>query len=102
MVEKEVVKIINNYKKLLLANNCKVKRIFLFGSYAKGTSNSDSDIDIAVILEGLNNTQDELIKLMKFRRNIDDRIEPHPFDNKNFNTDNPFAKEILEKGIEII
>ncbi len=28
-----------------------VKKVYLFGSYAKGTADSDSDIDLAVIVE---------------------------------------------------
>jgi uncharacterized protein len=53
-------------------------RIILFGSYAKGTYNEDSDIDIAVIFNDYNNVNDMQLELMRLRRKIDSRIEPHP------------------------
>ena len=34
------------------------KQIFLFGSYVKGTNREESDIDIAVILDGFENSID--------------------------------------------
>ena len=39
---------------------------------------------------------------MKLRRNYDISIESHPFVNKDFNTDNPFAYEIMKNGEEIL
>jgi len=41
------------------------------------------------------------LKLMKWRRGFDLSIEPHPFDKADFNVDNPFAYEILTKGIDL-
>jgi hypothetical protein len=38
---------------------------------------------------------------MKLRRKFDNRIEPHPFSESDFNTSNPLAKEILKNGLEI-
>ena len=51
-----------------------VKKIGLFGSYAKGTQQSDSDVDIFVEME--ENSYHELIKLLlfleqKFQRKVD-------------------------------
>jgi len=36
--------------------------------------------------------------LLKLRRNIDIRIEPHPFEVKDFNDSNLFACEIIGTG----
>ncbi len=77
------------------------KRIFLFGSYAKGSFNEDSDIDIAVILEDYNNLMDMQLDLMRLRRKIDSRIEPHPFREKEFDISRPIVHEILKYGKEI-
>ena len=59
--------------------NFDYSRMILFGSYAKGNQNEDSDIDIAIILKDFTNVVDMQFQLMKLRRNIDSRIEPHPF-----------------------
>ena len=77
------------------------KEIFLFGSYAKGTDHEDSDIDIAVILKEFKNPVDVQLDLMRLRRKIDSRIEPHPFREKDFNLSNPVVNEILQYGKRI-
>lgn len=76
-------------------------RIILFGSYAKGNYNDDSDIDIAVILKDYNNLIDTQLDLMRLRRKIDSRIEPHPFRERDFNTSNPMVYEIIKFGEDI-
>lgn len=51
--------------------------IYLFGSYAKGTEKPDSDIDIAVIMNTLNdNYLSCSAKLFSIVSTIDYRIEP--------------------------
>ena len=73
-------------------------KIILFGSYAKGNYHEDSDIDIAVILKDYNSLSDIQLDLMRLRRKIDSRIEPHPFREKDFNITNPIVNEILKYG----
>jgi len=38
---------------------------------------------------------------MKLTRNVDTRIEPHPFREKEFEISNPFVQEIVNYGQEI-
>ncbi|PKP33405.1 MAG: nucleotidyltransferase [Bacteroidetes bacterium HGW-Bacteroidetes-16] len=76
-------------------------KIILFGSYAKGNFNEDSDIDIAVILKDYKNLMDIQLDLMRIRRKIDSRIEPHPFRESEFEITNPIVSEILKYGQEI-
>lgn len=76
-------------------------RVILFGSYAKGNYHKDSDIDIAVILKDYNNLIETQLDLMRIRRKIDSRIEPHPFREKDFEATNPIVNEILKYGHNI-
>ena len=76
-------------------------KIIMFGSYAKGNYHKDSDIDIAVILKDYNNLIDTQLGLMRIRRNIDSRIEPHPFREKDFDITNPIVNEIVKYGQDI-
>jgi len=76
-------------------------KIILFGSYAKGNFHEDSDIDIAVILKDYKNLIDIQLELMRLRRKIDSRIEPHPFRENDFNMTNPIVSEIIKYGREI-
>jgi len=76
-------------------------KIILFGSYAKGNYNEDSDIDIAVILKDYNNLIDTQLDLMRIRRKIDSRIEPHPFREKDFDLSSPMVNDIVKYGQDI-
>jgi uncharacterized protein len=76
-------------------------RIILFGSYAKGNFNDDSDIDIAVVFKDYSASVDMQLELMRLRRKIDSRIEPHPFRESDFELSNPIVNEIIKYGQEI-
>jgi len=76
-------------------------KVILFGSYAKGNYNADSDIDIAIVFDDYNNLIDMQLELMRLRRKIDSRIEPHPFRERDFNVSNPLVNEIIKYGQEI-
>jgi len=78
-----------------------IQSALLFGSYARGTNHEDSDIDIAIVLKHVNDIIDTQIELMKLRRKIDLRIEPHPFNFTDFNRSNPVVSEILKYGIRL-
>lgn len=78
-----------------------LKKAYLFGSFARGKEKEDSDIDIALVLENMPDFFSTQKQLMKLRRKIDLRIEPHPIKEQDFNSLNPFAYEIEQTGIEI-
>ena len=100
MDKKDVLNIAREFATAIKTNyDC--KQIFLFGSYAKGTNQEESDIDIAVILGEFENPVDMQLELMRVRRKIDSRIEPHPFREKDFNLANPVANEIMQYGQQI-
>jgi predicted nucleotidyltransferase len=94
---------IKEYIKVLKANKIKIWRMYLYGSYAKNTWHKDSDIDLAIFL-----AQDELdgfeedATLMKLRRRVDTRIEPHIFAKPDFEMSNPYIAEIIQTGKRII
>jgi predicted nucleotidyltransferase len=76
---------------------------YLFGSYVKGKSNDDSDIDVALIFTHLSDATrfDMQVQLMLLAAQIDSRIEPHPISRDDFNSGNPFVAEIKNTGIEL-
>ena len=91
------------YIQKLRENRIKIWRLYLYGSYAKGTYHTDSDIDLAVFLEKDDlDGFEENVQLMKLRRDVDIRIEPHPFAKSDFDETNPLVKEIIETGERII
>ena len=72
-----------------------IKKVYLFGSCAKGVIGADSDIDLAIIF-------DMQVQLMKLRRRFDTRIEPHAFRESDFDVSNPLVREILTTGLEVV
>jgi len=85
----------------LIPKNLGVKKSYLFGSYAKGKEHEESDIDVAIVLENMSDFYTIQLLLMRLRRKIDLRIEPHPISESEFISTNPFAYEIQKSGIEI-
>ena len=81
----------------------KVKNAYIYGSYVNGNYTEDSDIDIAVIADDFSGDYvEDTLMLMKIRRKVDTRIEPHPFPSKDFNDTNPYAMHIKQTGLKII
>jgi predicted nucleotidyltransferase len=77
------------------------QKIILFGSYVKGNPREDSDIDVAIVFPDYENRLDRQVELMKLTRQIDTRIEPHPFRAKEFDISNPFVNDIVSYGMEL-
>ena len=101
MAQREIIDLAKRYLNFLKEEKFQISKAYLFGSYAKGTNKIESDIDIAFIFNELKDEIDMQIKLMKLRRKFDLRIEPHPFEKKDLEDDNPFLQEILQTGILI-
>jgi predicted nucleotidyltransferase len=85
-----------------IPDSLEVKKAYLFGSFANGSEHKDSDIDIAIVIGKMDDFYAVQMQLMRLRRTIDLRIEPHPIWEEDFNNQNPFAYEIQKTGIEII
>lgn len=51
MDKKDILKILNSLRQLLEQRNIHVDQLILFGSWAKGTQQEGSDIDVVIISE---------------------------------------------------
>jgi len=95
--------IVNRYIRVLRAHRVHPASVYLFGSYVSGTPSGDSDIDVAVVSDDFSgNVLEDGLRLMRCRREVDLRIEPHPFRPEDFTPDNPWVAEILRTGIRIV
>ena len=80
MDEREyIIRKVKDYRELVKSNfPLPIENVYLFGSYAKGTSHKDSDIDVAFVLNNFDGDLFEFMPLLwKLRRQVDWRIEPH-------------------------
>ena len=100
MDKRTVETTVKNYISLLPVNY-KPLKVFLFGSFARNNFRAESDIDVALVLRDIKDSFQTQVDLMKLRRTVDLRLEPHPIVEKDFNENNPLAKEILKYGKEI-
>ena len=84
----------------IVRHTMRVKRILLYGSYARGCEHASSDIDVAVIVDNLEgNYLDLSSKLFELVDKIDVRIEPVLL---NEATDKSgFIESIMKYGKEI-
>ena len=100
-INKEILNSINEFIKEI-KKHYNITTIILFGSYAKGTENEDSDIDIAVISDDFEDIYECMANLMGMTWDIDARIEPHPITTEDFEkVSNPFVKEVVDTGIKV-
>jgi len=99
MDKREVVAKLSKYK-TLVSRHFDVDKVVLFGSYAKGTQKEDSDIDVAIIV---NSIEQEFFTyaplLWKLRHEVDDRIEPILIEKNH--DESGFLNEVLSTGLVI-
>ena len=100
-INREILNSINEYIKEI-KKHYNITAIILFGSYAKGTYNENSDIDIAIVSEDFEDIYDCMADLMGMTWDIDARIEPHPITKKDYEeASNYFIQEIVDTGIKV-
>ncbi len=103
----EAEQISKKYAEYLRQNHFPFEHVYLFGSFAKGSSRAESDIDIAVISKKFDESDvkkwfENRFELGKLRLNIDLRIEPHGLSPEEFEDgDSIMADQIKRHGIKI-
>jgi uncharacterized protein len=102
-MDKEVDKLVYYYISKVAEKNENLISAYIFGSYAKHIERPDSDIDVALIFDRLEDYEkfDVQVQLMLMASDFDCRIEPHPISQKDFNSNNPFVAEIKRTGVKI-
>ncbi len=103
MKRDDALKLAQQYKKILLESNIPVKSVIVFGSFARGESHEESDIDIAVIGDPfLGSRHEEAIAVRKARWSLSMKI--HPIWMYNDYLENKYstlADEIKSEGVEV-
>jgi predicted nucleotidyltransferase len=87
----------------LVSDEFPLKKVYLFGSYAKGNAKDYSDVDLAVVSDKFEGSRFfDKQKLNKYIMKTSIDLEVHPFRTEDFTEDNPFVKEILQTGLKIV
>lgn len=97
-------KITNLYNQL--KDKYPIKKVILYGSYAKGQANKESDIDVGIVLDLPKNTNKITINSQLFHETskIDINIEPLCILWDEYRNHEPASilGEIIKTGIELI
>jgi len=105
MVEKSVIEMVKRYLKQLTSEGIHPSQAVLFGSYALGHADQNSDIDLIVIAPEMDGdrTIGLVEKLWRIAGTIDSRIEPIPCGEKEWKTDSgrPILEIARKEGITI-
>ena len=99
----DIISIAKRYVELVKSSSLpmQIDRAYIFGSYAKGCSNKDSDIDIALVVnKWVGDYEESVVPIWRLRKDIDFRIEPHIIVPDEDYAD--FLPEIQKTGIEIV
>ncbi len=98
MDKEQAIKLAQRYK-AAVAERLPLKALYLYGSFSKGTYHADSDIDIAVVVESLNDDYfADTPLLWKLKRKISNLIEPVLLTEDE---SNPLYSDIIKTGILI-
>jgi uncharacterized protein len=104
MVERTIIKIIEQFVDALGKEGIKVDKVILYGSYTQGRQRKYSDIDVAIISRDFGKDPvEEGMRLFRIAGGIDPRIEPVPISLESYEKDTwiPLIYEIRKKGMEV-
>ncbi len=104
MAKEEIIAIIKDYIDLLNTEGLSVQKAFLFGSHLTGVATNSSDIDVMIVSDKFDETDDIAIgKMWRLTRKINTKIEPLLIGMKKFREDNtsPLLSIIKMNGLEI-
>jgi predicted nucleotidyltransferase len=89
----EILLKLKNYKEKA-SNKYNVKRIGIFGSYARGEATETSDIDIVIELDA-----PELFKSVHIKKDLERLFAKHVDIIRKRKNMNPFLKKRIEKNV---
>lgn len=95
--------IVSEFVRQLLDVSSDVKKVILFGSWAKGTASIKSDIDLAIIFEKELKSEIEITRFVKnLEQKFKKEIQVHYFTERTFNNKNKLTLEIKRDGISML
>jgi predicted nucleotidyltransferase len=102
MASAAVIKKVKDFAQQVTDCGVDLKRVVLFGSYAKNKQTKYSDIDVALVANEFSGVPSEDVKLFLKALRTHYIIQTLTYNTKDFSpSKDPFVKEILSNGIEI-
>lgn len=105
MDQEKTLVILKDYIQLLRKEGITVKKAFLYGSFSKNTHSESSDIDLLLVSDEYNETDDQMAgKIWQLTRKINTKIEPYIISSRRFDKEDssPLINLVKKEGIEIV
>lgn len=101
-IPESVQKVIEDYI-IKISKEIPIKKVFLFGSHAKGNNHKYSDVDLAFFSDYFKDMSrvDGIHLLLLHAMDYDIDIEPQPFTWEEYKDPDGIVAEILNTGIEL-
>ncbi|MCL2328936.1 MAG: nucleotidyltransferase domain-containing protein [Bacteroidetes bacterium] len=103
LTQNAVIHTVQNYAKEINERGINLRKVILFGSFAKGTQHEWSDIDVALVADDF--TGVGFLDIQRFSgigiKKPYIRIESLTYPTDYFEESDPFIEEIKKTGIEI-
>ena len=103
LTQNAVIHTVQNYAKEINERGVNLRKVILFGSFAKGTQHEWSDIDVALVADdftGVSFLDKKLFPYIGIKKPYI-RIESLTYPTDYFEESDPFIEEIKKTGIEI-
>ncbi len=98
-MDKEQALILVRQYKQAISNMFDTSKVYLFGSYSKGTANNESDIDVAIVIPELKGDWFTIVpKLWSATRSVSTLIEPVLIAECN---PSPLYDDVMRTGIAV-
>lgn len=104
MVREDAIKLALEYVMALSDHGLKITRAIIFGSYARGENNDNSDIDLLLVSPEFDRDIDRYYGLLwKMTKVGDYKIEPVPVGEEYFKLDSgsPIIESAKQEGYEL-
>ncbi len=77
------------------------EKVFLFGSYSRGTADDWSDVDVLLVSKQFSKNTLQNLKLYAKINSHYPILETHPYPKDYFDSGDPFLQDVLKTAIEI-
>ena len=100
LTREQALDAVREYKQVIRSRYSTEPKVVMYGSYAKGYANPDSDIDVAVILPGSDITDrwEQSADLWSDIRKVSVLIEPVLMED---NEDSMLYREVMRTGVTV-
>jgi predicted nucleotidyltransferase len=102
LTQDAVIATVRGYAREITTHGVHLRKVILFGSFAKGTQHEWSDIDVALVADEFEGVPQDmrLFPYINIKKPYV-RIEALTYPTDYFETSDPFIEEIKQTGIEI-